>query len=171
MNSREMLLISPIFLIRMAPKPAAAAGKPAGEDKMNVKGEKDPKRQQREAADSRQTDLDPEPRSFGLPSPGAAAPVMPVACPSGLSLASCQAGLLVPWAPSATPCGFANQYLPCSAKHGTAAWWAQEKWLLCFGGKDPAHAPRHCCGAPCSGPRLCQPPTAVCERRKRECGY
>lgn len=42
MNSREMLLISPIFLIRMAPKPAAAAGKPAGEDKMNVKGEKDP---------------------------------------------------------------------------------------------------------------------------------
>lgn len=42
MNSREMLLISPIFLIQMAPKPAAAAGKPAGEDKMNVKGEKDP---------------------------------------------------------------------------------------------------------------------------------
>lgn len=37
---------------------------------------------------------------------------------------------------------------PCSADHGTATSWAQEKWFLCFSDKDSACAAEHSCGTP-----------------------
>lgn len=105
------------------------------------------------------------PRSLAWASPGAAAqegpagPTPACAWPTGS-----------PWSLARHSRGFADQLLPRSAAHGAAASWAQ-KWLLRFSAEAPAHTAGHRRGTLCRGPGPCQPPTAECERRKRECGY
>lgn len=144
----EAVLTPLIFQVWGAPQPAAAS-KPAGRVGWKLKGAGS-------GRDSRtrppvQADRGPEPQGRSSGRPGA----LPGTCPrlSGRPA--------YPLDSPATPCGFASQHLPRSAEHGTAASWAQEKWLLYSSNEDSAHAARRCCGTPAAVPdptnpqRLC----------------